>query len=113
LHFETKVPDAGMKLRMTDLSFNFQDQFRGGMPEAYERLLLDIMHGDASLFSRADEVELAWSLIDPIQLGWEHPGWPPLALYEAGGWGPPNSVEWMCLQNREWFDACPVLKQGG
>jgi glucose-6-phosphate 1-dehydrogenase len=112
LHFETKVPDAGMKLRMTDLSFNFQDRFSIGMPEAYERLLLDVMHGDASLFSRADEVELAWSIVDPIQRGWEHPGWPPLALYESGGWGPPNSTAWMCHQNREWFDACPVLKHG-
>ena len=110
LHFQTKVPDAGMKLRLTDLSFNFQDKFTGGMPEAYQRLLLDILHGDASLFSRADEVELAWSIVDPIQRGWEHSGLPPLALYEAGGWGPPNSVEWMCRQNREWFDSCPVLK---
>lgn len=110
LHFQTKVPDAGMKLRLTDLSFNFRDRFTVGMPEAYQRLLLDIMHGDASLFARADEVELAWSIIDPIQRGWEHPGWPPLALYEAGGWGPPNSVEWMCKQYREWFDSCPVLK---
>ena len=110
LHFQTKVPDAGMKLRLTDLSFNFQDKFTGGMPEAYQRLLLDILHGDASLFSRADEVELAWSIVDPIQRGWEHPGWPPLALYEDGGWGPPNSVDWMCRQNREWFDSCPVLK---
>jgi len=109
LHFQTKVPDAGMKLRLTDLSFNFRDRFTGGMPEAYQRLLLDILHGDASLFSRADEVELAWSIIDPIQRGWEHPGWPPLALYESGGWGPPNSVEWMCRQYREWFDSCPVL----
>lgn len=112
LHFETKVPDEGMKLRMTDLSFNFRDRFVGGMPEAYERLLLDVMNGDASLFSRADEVELAWSIIDPIQKGWQSPGWPPLALYESGGWGPPNSTHWMCLQNREWFDACPVLKHG-
>ncbi len=110
LHFLTKVPDAGMKLRLTDLNFNFQDRFTGGMPEAYQRLLLDIIHGDASLFSRADEVELAWNIIDPIQRGWEHPGWPPLALYEAGGWGPPSSVEWMCRQYREWFDSCPVLK---
>jgi glucose-6-phosphate 1-dehydrogenase len=110
LHFHTKVPDVGMKLRLTDLSFNFRDRFTGGMPEAYQRLLLDIMHGDASLFARADEVELAWNLIDPIQRGWEHPGWPPLTLYEEGGWGPPNSVEWMCRQNREWFDSCPVLK---
>ncbi len=110
LHFHTKVPDAGMKVRLTDLSFNFRDRFTGGMPEAYQRLLLDVLHGDASLFSRADEVELAWTIVDPIQRGWEHPGWPPLALYEAGGWGPPSSVEWMCRQNREWFDSCPVLK---
>jgi glucose-6-phosphate 1-dehydrogenase len=110
LHFHTKVPDAGMKLRLTDLSFNFRDRFTGGMPEAYQRLLLDVMNGDASLFSRSDEVELAWSIIDPIQRGWESPGWPPLSLYESGGWGPPNSVEWMCKQYREWFDACPVLK---
>ncbi len=110
LHFQTKVPDAGMKLRLTELGFNFRDKFAAAMPEAYERLLLDVMHGDASLFSRADEVELAWSIIDPIQRGWEQSGLPPLALYEAGGWGPPNAVEWMCRQYREWFDACPVLK---
>ena len=110
LHFLTKVPDAGMKFRMTDLNFTFREEFAGRMPEAYQRLLLDVMQGDASLFSRADEVELAWSIIDPIQRGWERPGWPPLALYEASGWGPPNAVEWMCRQNREWFDSCPVLK---
>ncbi len=110
LHFQTKVPDAGMKLRMTDLSFNFREKFAGRMPEAYQRLLLDVMQGDASLFSRSDEVELAWSIIDPIQRGWESPGWPPLALYETGGWGPPNATEWMCRQFREWFDYCPVLK---
>lgn len=109
LHFQTKVPDAGMKLRLTDLSFNFRDRFTGRMPEAYQRLLLDVLHGDASLFSRADEVELAWKIVDPIQQGWEHGRMPPLALYESGGWGPPTSVEWMCRQNREWFDACPVL----
>ena len=71
LHFQTKVPDEGMQLRMTELGFNFRDQFSGGMPEAYQRLLLDVMHGDASLFSRADEVELAWAIVDPIQRGWE------------------------------------------
>jgi glucose-6-phosphate 1-dehydrogenase len=110
LHFYTKVPDAGMRLRMTDLNFQFKEKFAGGMPEAYQRLLLDVMQGDASLFSRSDEVELAWGIIDPIQQGWEHPGWPPIELYEAGGWGPPNSTGWMCRQNREWFDCCPVLK---
>lgn len=110
LHFHTKVPDQGMKLRLTDLSLQFKEKFQSSMPEAYQRLLLDVIQGDASLFSRADEVELAWGIIDPIQRAWQEGNGPPLSLYEAGGWGPPNSVEWMYRQNREWFDMCPVLK---
>jgi glucose-6-phosphate 1-dehydrogenase len=110
LHFHTKVPDAGMKLRLTDLDFSFRDKFAATMPDAYQRLLLDVMHGDASLFSRADEVELAWKIVDPIQDAWENHRWPPLELYEAGGWGPPSSTEWMHRQEREWFDSCPMLK---
>jgi len=109
LHFHTKVPDGGMRLRQTDLSFSFRDKFSAEMPEAYQRLLLDALHGDASLFARSDEVELCWSIIDPIQQTWANPGWPPLALYEAGTWGPPDSTGWMCRQNREWFDYCPVI----
>jgi len=110
LHFHTKVPDVGMKLRMTDLSFQFKEKFASEMPEAYQRLLLDVMQGDASLFARSDEVELAWGIIDPIAAAWKASGLPSLALYEAGGWGPPNSTEWMHAQDREWFDSCPVLK---
>ncbi len=110
LHFHTKVPDAGMKLRLTDLDFTFRDKFASTMPDSYQRLLLDVMHGDASLFARADEVELAWKIIDPIQTAWEKPGGPPIELYEAGGWGPPNSTDWMYRQDREWFDSCPMLK---
>ncbi len=70
LHFQTKVPDAGMQLRLTDLDFSFQREFHGTMPEAYQRLLLDAMAGDASLFARADEVEAAWGIIDPILAAW-------------------------------------------
>jgi glucose-6-phosphate 1-dehydrogenase len=110
LHFHTKVPDAGMKLRLTDLNFEFHTKFAGNIPDAYQRLLLDVMQGDASLFARADEVELAWGIIDPIQAAWDQTGGPPIALYEAGGWGPPDAAQWMARQNREWFDACPVLK---
>ena len=88
LHFFTKVPDGGMRFRQTDLSFRFRETFEGKMPEAYQRLLLDVMHGDLSLFTRSDEVELAWGIIDPIQEGWEQPGWPPLALYRGGPMGP-------------------------
>ncbi|HUT10030.1 MAG TPA: glucose-6-phosphate dehydrogenase [Thermoguttaceae bacterium] len=110
LHFHTKVPDEGMKVRLTDLEFTFKDKFSATMPEAYQRLLLDVMQGDASLFSRADEVELAWKIVDPIQAAWDRPASPPIELYEAGGWGPPNSTQWMYRQDREWFDRCPVLR---
>ena len=109
LHFQTKVPDAGMKLRLTDLEFDFQREFTGPMPDAYERLLLDAMHGDASLFARSDEAELAWAIVDPIQAAWETEGLPELALYEAGGWGPTASTKWIRRQGHEWFDSCPVL----
>ncbi len=79
------------------------------MPEAYERLLLDVLTGDASLFSRSDEVEQAWGIIDPIRQGWET-GEPELAIYEQNGWGPTESMKWMFRDKREWLDVCPVLK---
>src|SRR6185369_8002918 len=84
LHFQTKVPDAGMKLRTTDLNFRFDAEFPKGMPEAYERLLLDTLAGDASLFARSDEVELAWGVIDPIHTAWSEASLPEMATYEPG-----------------------------
>lgn len=109
LHFHTKVPDAGMQLRMTDLDFRFRDKFAGPMPEAYQRLLLDVMNGDASLFARADEVESAWSIVDPIQAAWDTAAQPPLLTYEPGLWGPAEATPWMEQQGHLWFDTCPVL----
>jgi glucose-6-phosphate 1-dehydrogenase len=109
LHFQTKVPDAGMRLRMTDLEFSFNREFAAVMPEAYERLLLDVFQGDASLFARADEVELAWGIIDPVLAAWQQAGQPALEIYEPGHWGPEGSLGWMNRQGRQWFDACPVL----
>ncbi len=109
LHFQTKVPDAGMKMRQTDLDFNYQEEFRGQMPEAYERLLLDALEGDASLFARADEVEAAWNICDPILNHWREHDTPKLNTYEPMLWGPTECTDWMAEQNREWFDTCPVL----
>jgi glucose-6-phosphate 1-dehydrogenase len=109
LHFETKVPDAGMRMRQTDLDFRYCREFHGTMPEAYERLLLDALEGDASLFARADEVEAAWSICDPILEEWARNDRPPMLTYEPGFWGPAESTEWMAGQGREWFDICPVL----
>jgi glucose-6-phosphate 1-dehydrogenase len=109
LHFLTKVPDAGMKLRMTDLDFSFSREFAAAIPDAYQRLLLDVFQGDASLFARADEVELAWSIVDPIVAAWQEKKEPPLEIYEAGEWGPERSSQWMEEEGCQWFDACPVL----
>lgn len=109
VHFQTKVPDAGMQLRLTDLDFRFAREFTGTMPDAYQRLLLDAMNGDASLFARSDEVELAWGIIDPILAAWNGPAAPPLETYPQGQWGPDSSDRWMLDQGRQWFDVCPVL----
>jgi glucose-6-phosphate 1-dehydrogenase len=114
LHFQTKVPDAGMRLRQTDLDFSYQQEFRGLMPEAYERLLLDALEGDASLFARADEVEAAWRVCDPILNAWCDSDRPTLFMYDPGLWGPIECVDWMARQEgpsggRQWFDSCPVL----
>ena len=109
LHFLTKVPDEGMALRMSELDFRFR-KVAAALPEAYQRLLLDVLVGDPGLFARSDEVELAWGIVDPIQRAWDEWNRPELALYEEHGWGPPESSAWMDRQGRAWFDACPVLE---
>jgi glucose-6-phosphate 1-dehydrogenase len=110
LHFQSKVPDAGMQVRLTDLHFRFQERFSAAMPDAYQRLLLDVLQGDASLFARSDEVELAWGIIDPIHTAWSQTGHPPLLPYAAGNWGPTDSLAWIGSHGHAWFDACPVLQ---
>ena len=110
LYFQTKVPDAGMQTRLTNLDFRFREQFARSLPDAYERLLLDVLAGDPSLFARSDEVELAWGIIDPIIDAWHSTGQPELHIYEPGSWGPEASSQWMTNHGAEWFDLCPVLK---
>ncbi len=110
LHIQTKVPDAGMELTLTDLAFRFDRHFRGRMPDAYERLLLDVLAGDPSLFARSDEVELAWRIVDPIQRVWDQEDQPPLYFYEPGQWGPEESKRWIARWGHQWMDVCPVLE---
>ncbi len=109
LQIQTKVPDSGMKTRTSALDFRFGNAFHGEMPDAYQRLLLDALQGDASLFARSDEVELAWGIIDPIIKNWRSEKAPTLHLYETGYWGPNESNDWMGTHGRQWFDVCPVL----
>jgi glucose-6-phosphate 1-dehydrogenase len=107
LRFEAKEPGAGMRTRSVDMEFHYAEDFGAGvLPEAYERLLLDALQGDASLFARADEIELAWGIIDPILAGWERPDAPPLALYEPGSWGPAEADEFLSRDGRSWHYGC-------
>jgi len=89
--FEAKVPDTVEELRSVDMEFHYDEAFgKSALPEAYERLLLDAMMGDAALFTRADEVETAWGIIDPIIKAWDA-GKQPLFTYKPGTWGPAES----------------------
>jgi glucose-6-phosphate 1-dehydrogenase len=90
--FQAKVPDTTAEMRPVEMSFEYEDSFGPfAIPEAYERLLLDILKGDASLFARSDSIELGWELVDPILDAWESEHAPPLYFYELGSWGPPEA----------------------
>jgi len=107
LRFEAKQPGAGMRTRSVGLEFHYASDFGAGtLPDAYERLLLDALQADASLFARADEIELAWGLVDPLLAGWERPDAPPLVLYEAGSWGPSEADDFLAQDGRGWHYGC-------
>jgi glucose-6-phosphate 1-dehydrogenase len=96
-----KVPGQGMTIRTVHMDFLYGGAFRTGMPEAYERLILDTMLGDSTLFTRADEVEEQWLLVDSIVAAWQRdrPGFP---NYAAGTWGPPSSDDLIHRDGRSW-----------
>jgi len=102
--FEAKVPDTISETRSVDMEFHYADSFgKTAIPESYERLLLDTITGEASLFTRADEVETAWALIDPILATWAAPrNKQPLALYKPGSWGPTEADELLARDGRKW-----------
>jgi glucose-6-phosphate 1-dehydrogenase len=105
LRFEAKLPGAGMKRQTVDMNMNYAQDFNGApLPDAYERLLLDALQGDASLFTRADEIELAWQAIDPVIRAWES-GAVPLFFYETGSWGPYEATKFLG-EDRDWRGHC-------
>jgi len=104
LNFQTKVPDTeGVSLQPRDLHFDYATGFADkALPEAYERLLLDAISGDASLFMRADEIERAWEIMDPIIAAAEGPDAPQPQEYAMGSQGPANADALLAPEGRKW-----------
>jgi glucose-6-phosphate 1-dehydrogenase len=96
-----KVPGQGMTIRTVHMDFLYGGAFRTGLPEAYERLILDAMRGDATLFTREDEVEEQWKLVDAIVGPWKRDR-PSFPNYEAGTWGPRVADELLHRDGRSW-----------
>jgi glucose-6-phosphate 1-dehydrogenase len=103
LSFEAKVPDSAHETRSVDMEFRYSKAFDGKeIPEAYERLLVDAMNGDASLFTRSDEIEALWQIIDPVLKGWDTAKAPPVVKYKRGTWGPDEAEELLAKDGHVW-----------
>ncbi|MBA3587585.1 MAG: glucose-6-phosphate dehydrogenase [Chloroflexi bacterium] len=102
LRFGAKVPGQGLQVRTVNMDFRYGSSFAVDSPDAYETLLLDAMVGDASLFTRDDEVERAWEILDPILDAWQAGQGGPLHFYGAGTWGPPAADELLERDGRAW-----------
>jgi glucose-6-phosphate 1-dehydrogenase len=107
LHFNGKVPGTSLEVRPVRMHFSYDSEFGAYTPEAYERLLLEAMLGDATLFIRRDEVETAWQIVDSIREGW---GDKPLSnreFYAAGTWGPVAADDLLAQTGHAWRE--PVV----
>jgi glucose-6-phosphate 1-dehydrogenase len=107
LGFQAKVPDSDQELRSVDMDFHYRDSFKDrSLPEAYERLLLEALKGDAALFTRSDGIEASWKVIDSVVRGWEAQNLPPLVTYPRGAWGPAEADQLLARAGHEWRLGC-------
>ena len=102
LRMMAKIPGTSLRIEPVKMDFHYGTSFGKASPEAYERLLLDAMSGDPTLFARRDEVEEAWAFIDTIENAWREKNSPPLTFYPAGSWGPEEADELLARDGREW-----------
>lgn len=102
LTFGAKVPGPALTVRPVHMDFRYGSSFVGSAPTAYERLLLDCMLGDATLFIRGDEVEAAWAAVTPVLEAWEAEAPRDFPNYEAGTWGPKEADEMLAREGRRW-----------
>ncbi|MET4636985.1 glucose-6-phosphate dehydrogenase [Mycetocola sp. 2940] len=101
IRFGSKVPGAGTQVRDVTMDFGYGHAFTEASPEAYERLILDVLLGDPPLFPRHQEVELSWKILDPIEEYWAAQGGP-LEQYLPGSWGPNSADELLARDGRTW-----------
>ena len=99
-----KPPGPKISLVPARLGFSYRDTFGVDPAEAYERLLLDCMLGDSTLFIRRDEVETAWALVTPVLETWAAAGRTGLAFYPAGSWGPKEADDFIEANGQEWVN---------
>jgi glucose-6-phosphate 1-dehydrogenase len=107
LRFEAKVPDTVAEMRPVEMDFHYNEAFgKRAIPDAYERLLLDALSGDMSLFLRNDQIELSWGIIDPILKGWREVEEPSLSTYAVGSWGPSEADDLIGRAGTNWRIIC-------
>ncbi len=104
IRFNGKIPGASMQLRPVRMNFSYDAEFGAYTPEAYERLLLDAMAGDSTLFLRRDIVETAWSIVDPIRAAWAEQPLSAREFYPAGTWGPPAADDLPAQSGHAWHN---------
>lgn len=108
LRFNGKVPGTSLAVRPVRMHFSYDAEFGAYTPEAYERLLLEAIAGDATLFIRRDEVETAWQIVDSIRKGWDGRSLTNREFYAAGTWGPIAAEELLGQSGHAWRDPQPI-----
>lgn len=109
LRFNGKVPGTSLSVRPVRMHFSYNSEFGAYTPEAYERLLLEAIAGDATLFIRRDEVETAWRIVDAIRTGWEGRPLTNREFYAAGTWGPVAAEDLIAREGHAWRDPQPAV----
>lgn len=104
LRFSAKRPALQMQVENVAMNFGYAETWEKDLPEAYERLLLDIIRGDSTLFTRSDEVEAAWTILDPVLSAWKSDDSIPLYTYKAGTWGPSQADVMLGKDQRRWHN---------
>ncbi len=112
LKFDMKIPGAGFKTEQVNMDFHYDELTNVYVPDAYERLILDCMQGDATLYARGDSTEAAWEFIDPILKAWEESDIPVFG-YPAGTWGPEHADKLIEGDNMNWRYPCSNLTDDG